>query len=252
LIAVSLAAFAYALSSIGPEDGAAELGQRAWPALGAGVIVLGLYAFWETRAREPLTPPRLWGNKPFTTLNVATLLIYGGMSMMFFALPFELVDRRGLTATQAGLAFLPFTIALGLLSQMFGALADKIGARVLLIAGPLGASAAFLLMSLLREQNLWLAVILPMTVLGLAFAMLVAPLTASVMSSVDDSDEGLASGVNNAASRAAQLIGVALAAGLAQFAMGYHASMMAAAAASLLGAACAFALPGKRGERVTA
>jgi hypothetical protein len=72
------------------------------------------------------------------------------------------------------------------------------------------------------------------------------------MSSVDDSDEGLASGVNSAASRAAQLFGVALAAGLAQVAMGYHGSMMAAAAASWLGAACAFALPGKRGERVTA
>jgi predicted MFS family arabinose efflux permease len=72
------------------------------------------------------------------------------------------------------------------------------------------------------------------------------------MSSVDESDEGLASGINNAASRAAQLIGVALAAGLAQFAMGYHASMIAAAAASFLGAACALALPRNKRERVTA
>jgi EmrB/QacA subfamily drug resistance transporter len=249
LIAGALTAFAFALSSIAPPDGAAggiALSSNFWLAIGAGAVALAVYAWWETCAKEPLTPPRLWTNKPFTMLNVATLLIYGGMSIMFFALPFELVDERRLTATQAGLTFLPFTIALGLLSQLFGGLADKIGARPLLIIGPLGAAAAFLMMAVLRDQSLWIAIVLPMGVLGLAFAVLVAPLTASVMSSVDDSDEGLASGVNNAASRAAQLIGVALAAGLAGYAMGYHASMMIAAAASALGAACMFALPGKR------
>lgn len=246
LIAAALAALAYALSSIAPPEGAAEagvqFGQQVWIALFAGLALLGAYAFWETSAREPLTPPRLWANAPFTTLNLATLLIYGGMSVMFFALPFELIDQRGLTPTQTGLAFLPFTLALGLLSQVFGGLADKLGARPLLIAGPIAAAAAFLLMSLLRDQNLWAAIVLPMSVLGLAFAILVAPLTAAVMSSVDDNDEGLASGVNNAASRAAGLIGVALAAGLASLDNGFHASMMIAAGASFLGAACAFAL----------
>lgn len=250
LIAGALGAFAYALSSIAPseasESASVQFSAGAWGALASGVIALGLYAYWETRAREPLTPPRLWANKPFTMLNVGTLLIYGGMSIMFFALPFELVDRRGLTATEAGLTFLPFTIAMGGLSQVFGGLADKIGARPLLIAGPFGAAIAFVMMALLREQNFWIAIVLPISVLGLAFAVLVAPLTASVMSSVDDRDEGLASGVNNAAARAAQLIGVALAAGLAGFAMGYHASMIAAAAASALGAACMFVLPRKR------
>lgn len=247
LIAGALGAFAFTLSSMTPPEGAerthVQLSMAAWLALGLGVAALCAYAFWETRAREPLTPPRLWANKPFTLLNVATLLLYGAMSIMFFALPFELVDERGLTATQAGLAFLPFTIAIGALGQLFGAMADKVGARPLLIVGPLCAAAAFLLMSLLRTQNLWLAVVLPMGVLGFAFAVLVAPLTASVLSSVDHSDEGLASGVNNAASRAAQMIGVALAAGLAEFAMGYEASLLIAAAASLLGAASMLALP---------
>lgn len=251
LIAGALAAFAFALSSIAPAEGAesegAEIGQMVWLAFGAAVIALIAYFYWETRAREPLTPPRLWANRPFTALNIATLLIYGGMAIMFFALPFELIDRRELTATQAGLALLPLTIALGALSQVFGGLADKIGARPLLILGPLVAAGAYLLLAALRAtDSAWIAVVAPITLMGLGLAMLVAPLTASVMSSVEDKDEGLASGVNNAAARAAQLIGVALAAGLAQFAMGFHASMIAAAIASALGAACMLALPRKR------
>jgi EmrB/QacA subfamily drug resistance transporter len=253
LIAGALAAIAFALSSIAPAQGAedtgVEIGQAVWIGAIAGVIALIAYAFWETRAREPLTPPRLWANRTFTALNVATLLIYGGMAIMFFALPFELIDRRGLSATQTGLALLPVSIALGALSQIFGGLADKIGARPLLIIGPLVAAGAYLLLAALRgADSVWIAIVAPVTVMGLGLAVLVAPLTASVMSSIDDKDEGLAAGVNNAAARAAQLIGVALAAGLAQFAMGYHASMIAAAVASALGAACMLALPRKRAQ----
>jgi EmrB/QacA subfamily drug resistance transporter len=252
LIAGALGAIAFGLSSIAPTQGAEDgvtVGPAVWLGFIAGAIALIAYALWETRAKEPLTPPRLWANRPFTALNVATLLIYAGMAIMFFALPFELIDRRGLTATQTGLVMLPLSIALGALSQIFGKLADRIGARPLLIIGPLGAAGAYLLLSALRSvDSVWIAIVAPVTVLGLGLALLVAPLTASVMSSVEDKDEGLASGVNNAAARAAQLVGVALAAGLAQFAMGYHASMIAAAIASALGAACMLALPRKRAQ----
>src|SRR3546814_398166 len=123
---------------------------------------------------------------------------------MFFLLPFDLVDRRALPSTEAGLVFLPFTLGVGLLSRVFGDLADKVGARAMLIAGPAGAALAYVWMALGQEESLMLGVIGPMTLLGLSFAVLVAPLTASVMSSVDQADEGLASGINNAASRIAQ------------------------------------------------
>jgi EmrB/QacA subfamily drug resistance transporter len=253
LIAGALGAIAFALSSIAPapgmEDAGVQISQAVWIGAAAGAMALVAYAFWETHAREPLTPPRLWANRPFTALNIATLLIYGGMAIMFFALPFELIDRRGLSATQTGLAMLPVSIALGALSQVFGGLADKIGARPLLIIGPLVAAGGYLLLAALRgADSVWVAIVAPVTVMGLGLAVLVAPLTASVMSSVEDEDEGLASGANNAAARAAQLIGVALAAGLAQFAMGYHASMVAAAIASALGAACMLALPRKHAK----
>ena len=91
-------------------------------------------------------------------------------------------------------------------------------------------------MALGREESLMLGVIGPMTLLGLSFAVLVAPLTASVMSSVDQADEGLASGINNAASRIAQLAGVALAAGAASFSSGYEVGLLIAAILSIGGA----------------
>jgi len=191
-----------------------------------------------------MTPPRLAENRPFVGLNLATLLIYGAASIMFFLLPFELVERRGLSATDAGLAFLPFTLAVGLLSRVFGAAADAAGARLPLIAGAAAAALAYGWMALGRDASLLLGVIGPMTLLGLAFAAIAAPLTASVLSSVDQADEGLASGVNNAVSRVAQLAGVALAAGAASWTSGYEAGLAAAAAASAAGSiAIATTLP---------
>src|SRR5262249_48033007 len=154
-----------------------------------------------------------------------TLLIYAGVSIMFFLLPFDLVERRNLSATEAGFALLPFTLGVGLLSDPFGAAADKIGARAMLIAGPVGAALAYAWMAIGKEAPLVIGILGPMSLLGISFAVLVAPLTASVMSSVNRSDEGLASGINNAVSRIAQLAGVALAAGVASFASGYEVAL---------------------------
>jgi MFS family permease len=169
------------------------------------------------------------------------------MAMMFFLLSFDLVDRRALTPTQAGVAFLPLTLAVGLLSPVFGALADKVGAQKVLITGELCAAISLLLMAFGHDVSLTMGVIGPMTLLGISFALLVTPLTTSVLSSVGDADEGLASGVNNAVSRVAQLCGVALAAGVASFAAGYRAGFLTAAGLAL-GAACitAATLPPKR------
>jgi EmrB/QacA subfamily drug resistance transporter len=234
LIATSLAGFAWALSGIGgAEMGAGETSLIAAAAI--GFVALGGFVFWERRASAPLTPPRLF-KRSFTALNVATLFIYAALSMMFFAAPFELVERRGLTATEAGLVFLPFTLAVGFLSRLFGGLADRMGARLLLIIGPIGAALAYAWMALAHDAHLWLAIIAPMTLLGLGFAALIAPLTASVLSSVEDRDQGLASGINNTAARAAQLLGVALAAGLATLSNGWFVNLASAAALSLAGA----------------
>jgi EmrB/QacA subfamily drug resistance transporter len=240
ILASAIGALAWALSQIGPSEAQAAADAKPGTMLtivtGLGILGLAVYAFWELRSEHPMTPPRLVENRDFVGLNVATLMVYAGVSIMFFLLPFDLVDRRALSSTDAGLAFLPFTLGVGLLSNVFGGLADKIGARAMLIVGPAGAALAYVLMALGRDESLMLGVIGPMTLLGLSFAVLVAPLTASVMSSVDQADEGLASGINNAASRIAQLAGVALAAGVASFASGYQVGLAIAAATSIGGA----------------
>lgn len=242
ILASSLGALAWALSQIGPSevqasaDAPAQTGTVLAIVAGLGIVGLAVYAFWERRSDHPMTPPRLVENRAFLGLNVATLMVYVGLAIMFFLLPFDLVDRRGLSSTDAGLAFLPFTLGVGLLSKVFGGLADKIGARAMLIAGPASAALAYLWMALSHEESLMLGVIVPMTLLGMSFALLVAPLTASVMSSVNPTDEGLASGINNAASRIAQLAGVALAAGVGPFASGYEVGLAVAAATSIGGA----------------
>ncbi|MGA6930021.1 MAG: arabinose ABC transporter permease, partial [Pseudolabrys sp.] len=109
--------------------------------------------------------------------------------------------------------------------------------RIPLIAGPLGAGLALVLLALGKDASLVPGVLSPMMLLGISFALIVAPLTASVMSSVANTDEGLASGINNAVTRVAQLGGIALSAGVASFAFGYRAGLIVAAICAVAGAA---------------
>lgn len=240
LIALSLGALTWSLSQIGHAEplaaGAfgADTGVLVTGILGlAGV---GVYAAWERVSTHPMTPPRLAQNRAFVGLNAATLLIYAGLAIVFFLLPFELADHRGLSPASVGLVFLPFALGVGLLSRFFGGLADTFGARRMLVTGALGASVAYSWMALGQGAALILGVIAPLAVLGISFAVLVAPLTASVLSSVTTSDEGLASGINNAISRVAQLAGVAFAAGLGTLNFGWQWGLFAAAALSAAGA----------------
>jgi EmrB/QacA subfamily drug resistance transporter len=235
IIAAALVALAWGLGQIGGNGGAARA-EHVVLALVAAAVGFAAYGFLERTTDHPMTPPRLMRNRPFVGLNIATLLVYWGLSLMFFLLPFEIVDRRGLPPTEAGALLLPFTLAMGLLSRPFGTLADSIGARTMLIAGPVAAALAFAWFAFGQQASLVWGVIVPMALLGIAFAVLVAPLTASVLSSVPESDEGLASGLNNAAARIAQLAGVALAAGLGSLPFGYRLGFIAAAALALAGA----------------
>jgi EmrB/QacA subfamily drug resistance transporter len=237
LIALSLGALAWAFSQIGgsaPRAISADTGALVAGVLGLGG--LGAYIAWERTSAHPMTPPRLARNRAFVGLNAATLLVYSALAIVFFLLPFELVDRRALSPAAAGLAFLPFTLGVGLLSRLFGGLADTFGARSMLIAGAAGASAAYLWMALGEGAALIPGVLVPQAVLGISFAVLVAPLTVAVLSSVATSDEGLASGINNAISRVAQLAGVALAAGLGTLGSSWQVGLFAAAALSAAGA----------------
>ena len=170
IIACGLGALTWALSRIGRAESPVAAAFSSDTTLIVlfilGLCGIGGYAIWERVTDHPMTPPRLSMNRDFVGLNVATLLIYAGLSIMFFLLPFDLIDRRGLSPTSAGLAFLPFTLAVGLLSPYFGSLADKFGTRAMLIAGAVGASVAYVWMMLAHDRSLGLGVIAPQAVLG--------------------------------------------------------------------------------------
>jgi EmrB/QacA subfamily drug resistance transporter len=234
ILATALGLLAWVLGEIGPSRSASVGSATLVVAALLGVVALAGYILWERVSTHPMTPPRLMRNRTFVGLNIATLLLYAGLAVMFFLVSFDLIDRRGLEATQAGLSFTPFALAVGILSPAFGTFADKIGGRTMLIVGEFGAAFSYLLMALGQNASLATGVIGPMALLGVSFALLVTPLTASVMSSVSDLDQGLASGINNAASRVAQLSGVALAAGAGSFAGGYRAGLITAAALALV------------------
>jgi MFS family permease len=129
---------------------------------------------------------------------------------MFF-LPFLLIQVYGYTATQAGAAFLPFTIVLALLSRWGGRLVDRVGARLPLIVGPVVVAVGFFLLSMPgTEGTYWTTFFLPMVTLGFGMAITVAPLTTTVLNSVPQHQTGVASGINNAVAQVASLLMIAI------------------------------------------
>jgi len=204
--AAAVAAFgALSLGLTRLADGADPL---AWALLGAGAAGLAAFAALEARAQAPLMPLSLFRDWTFSAANLATLLLYGALGAALFLLPFDLIARRGLGATEAGLALLPLGLVIGLLSRPMGALADRFGARPFLVGGSAIVAAACLWLGATASTIAW-GVLAPVVVLAFGMALVVAPLTTTVINAAPDSQSGAASGVNNAASRLAGLLAVA-------------------------------------------
>lgn len=193
----------------------AQASRLAWSALIAlGALGVAAFTAVEARAANPLTPLSLFRARAFTAANVVTLFVYGALSGILFLLPFDLMARRGMSATEVGLTMLPIGLIIGVGSRVSGAVADRYGPRLLLAAGSalVAIAAAGLAWG---EETVWLGVVAPVTVLSLGMALVAAPLTTAVMNAVDDRHAGAASGVNNAASRLAGLFAVAILGALA-------------------------------------
>lgn len=175
----------------------------------AGLAGIAVFVLAEARAANPLMPLSLFRSAAFSGANLMTLFLYGALSGMLFLLPFDLIARRGMSASEVGLALLPVGLIIGTLSRAAGSLADRTGPRLPLTAGSLlvAGAAAGLAAGL---SDIWVGVMAPLVALSAGMALVVAPLTTAVMNAAPDTQSGTASGVNNAASRLAGLFAVAI------------------------------------------
>jgi len=156
-------------------------------------------------------PPQLFADRTFTTTNVATFALYSAIGVTFFLLAYQLQVAAGWSALASGSALLPATILMLLGSARSGALAQRIGPRIQLTAGPLILTAGLLALSRIGTDPSWIRDVLPgATLFGLGLVTFVAPLTATVMGSVDADHVSVASGVNNAIARTATLTALAV------------------------------------------
>jgi EmrB/QacA subfamily drug resistance transporter len=183
---------------------------QVWATGLGGLALLGLFLVHEYRTPEPMLPLGLFKRRNFAVGNLQTFVMYGGLGITFFLLVLFLQEVAGYNALKAGLALMPSTIVLFLLSKRMGRLADRFGPRLFMGLGPLLAAVGLALMLRLGAHvNYVTDLLLPLVIFSLGLASTVAPLTAAVLSDADEANAGIASGVNNAIARVASLMAIA-------------------------------------------
>ena len=248
LAALGLAGTTYALIEAPGKGMSAAI---AVTAVG-GVLALVAFVVRERTAENPMMPLGMFSSRQFSAANLVTFAVYAALSGFFFLFVSFLQISLGYTPIAAGAATLPVTALMLLLSARSGALAQRIGSRIPLTVGPLVIAAGLLLMTRIKPGDAYVSGVLPaVVVFGLGLTLVVAPVTATVLAAADEHHAGIASGINNAVSRVAGLLAVAvlpLLAGItgdsfynpSKMTHGFHVAMVWCAALAALGGVIAW------------
>lgn len=178
--------------------------------LGIGLLTLGLFLWHENRTSKPMLPLGLFKHRNFSAGNLATISIYGGLSLATFLVSVFLQQVSKYSAFQAGLSLMPVTIIMFFLSGKFGALAGKFGPRLFMAVGPIIAAIGFLTMLSAQEHVRYVSQLLPGVILfGVGLSVTVAPLTTAILGAINTKQSGIGSAINNAVARVAGLVAIA-------------------------------------------
>jgi len=184
---------------------------RVWATLVAGCVLMTTFVWWEQRAPAPMLPFSMFRSRNFSVSNLTTFTLYGALSVTTFFLTVFLQQVGGYRPLEAGLSMLPVSILVFLIAKRAGALADRIGPRLFMGLGPMCAGAGLLLLLRVGAHPAYVRDVLPVAVLlGLGMGVTIAPLTATVLAGAPSTHSGIASGINNAVSRVAGLVAIAV------------------------------------------
>ena len=218
LVTLGMAGITYGAISIGE---AGIDGFQRWDLIGiltAGFVLMLAFFVWEGRSREPMMPLRLFQSSSFLGANLLTLFLYGALGGALYFLPLNLIQIQNYSETFAGFAMIPTSILLVVLSPFMGSIVDRYGPRLPLVLGPFVAGLGFLAMTFPSVTNgvsdYWLTFFPASILLGVGLGITVAPLVTTVMGSVPNHSAGIASGVNNAMSRASQVLALSFLGGI--------------------------------------
>jgi len=219
--------------------------------LAAGVIMLGAYLWVEyRRGDKAMMPLALFEGRCFSGLNLLTFLLYGAFGAAMLLIPYVLITSGGYSPVQAGLAMLPLPILMTAISPTMGGLAARIGPRIPLTIGPLIVAGGMVLARLMTpDASYWTGAFPTILVMALGMTIAVAPLTSSVLGSVEEQHVAMASGFNSAVARtggliATALLGAVIATQGEQLFAGFHVAMFISAAAAALASLVALTMLG--------
>jgi EmrB/QacA subfamily drug resistance transporter len=210
-----------------------------YSSLALGIVAFVVFIWHEKQTSHPMLPLDLFKVRNFSWGNVATFAVYGGLGASTFLITVFIQQVGHYSAIQSGLALLPVTIIMFIMSSRFGALAGKYGPRIFMTLGPIIAGLGFLWMLQVNQSvNYWWQILPGVLIFGVGLSTTVAPLTAAILGSINKHDAGIGSAVNNAVSRIAGLVaiaGIGIVIGSKLDLAGFHRGLIATAILLIVG-----------------